>query len=164
MAGTATLHARRSQPRDDDAVRRLAGLEARVAVLEARGAALEAAVRALRAARLSRANRTALGAILPAVAGVFGSREILTAEILTSESPGLRFVLAGWESAARLGILFRKASGTPIAGFMVERMGSEANAALWRVVAVPDDDPSGASGTAPVADFSTVSSRPEDLE
>jgi hypothetical protein len=86
---------------------------------------------------VSRDDRARLETLLPAMGGVFGSELVNSAEICESDAAALRLVCAGL-SARALGRLLRRAAGTPIAGYMVERVGLEAGAVLWRVVQVPE--------------------------
>jgi len=85
--------------------------------------------------RLSRADRDRLGALLPVVGAVVASEGFLVCELLRLESAGLRLVLAGCSGKA-LGRLLRRAEGVPVGGYVVERLGQEGGAVLWRVVKV----------------------------
>lgn len=85
--------------------------------------------------RLSRGDHDHLGAILPVVAAKVGSSPFLVRELLRVESAALRLVLAGL-SAKALGRLLRRAEGQPVNGLVVEHVGVEAGAVLWRVVKV----------------------------
>lgn len=82
--------------------------------------------------RLSRVDQARLGAILPVVAATVGSAPFLVRELLGLESAGLRLVLAGL-SAKALGKLLRRGEGVPVAGLVVEQVGVEAGAMLWKV-------------------------------
>jgi len=86
---------------------------------------------------LSRGDRAVLARLLPAIGGVLGSELFASADICESDAPALRLVRAGL-TARQLGRLLRRAVGTPIAGYLVERVGAEAGVALWRVVAVAE--------------------------
>jgi hypothetical protein len=85
------------------------------------------------ASRLARADRDRLARILSAVAAAIGSELFLSGELMEHGSPGLRIVLAGLNTK-QLGRLLRRAAGVPVDGFVVERMGVEMHAALWRIV------------------------------
>ena len=87
------------------------------------------------ALRLSRADRDRLGALLPVVAAVVGPDGFLVRELLQLESPGLALVLAGCSSRS-LGRLLRRGEGVPVGGYVVERLGQESGAVLWRVLKV----------------------------
>jgi hypothetical protein len=86
---------------------------------------------------LSRADRGRLATLLPAIGGVFGSEEFHSADICEHDAAALRLVCAGL-TARQLGRLLRRAAGTPIGGYLVERHGVEAGAVRWRVVHVPE--------------------------
>ena len=82
---------------------------------------------------LSRSDLDALGRILPAVAGAFGSRLFAVCELFEHDAPGLRVVLRGRSSRA-VGRLFARAAGLDVTGYVIERVGVERHAALlWRV-------------------------------
>ena len=87
-----------------------------------------------RPSSLSRADRAALGRILPAVAGTLGSEWFLARDLRADSRPALRLVLADLTSK-RLGRLLLRADGVAIGGFVVERGGRELGSTLWRVVA-----------------------------
>jgi len=87
------------------------------------------------ASRLSRADRDRLDAILPVIAAVVGSEAFLIRELLQADASGLALVLAGC-SPKSLGRVLRRAEGVPVNGLLVERVGTEDNAAIWRVVKV----------------------------
>ena len=77
----------------------------------------------------------AASAFRPAAAwaGAVGSKEMFSFEILESRAPGLQLVTAGL-TARTLGRLLRRATGVPIANYVVQRDGIESRAILWRVV------------------------------
>lgn len=85
---------------------------------------------------LSRGDRERMAAILPAAAGVLGSEQFNSADICESDEPALRLVSKGLNSR-QLGRLLRRAAGRPIDGYMVQREGSAAGVALWRIFEVP---------------------------
>jgi hypothetical protein len=86
---------------------------------------------------LSREDRARLSRLLPAIGATLGSELFNSAELHEHGSPALRLVRAGL-NAKQLGRLLRRAANTPIDGYMVLHEGTEAGAALWRVVQVPD--------------------------
>lgn len=86
-----------------------------------------------RPSSLTRADRTALARLLPAVGGVFGSDLFMVRELFESTAAAVRLVLEGC-NPKQVGRLLRRAEGVPIAGLMVQRDGSELHAALWRIV------------------------------
>jgi hypothetical protein len=92
-------------------------------------------VEAREASRLSRADLDRLGGLLPVVAAVFGSEAFLVRELLQADHAGLALVLAGC-SGRSLGRLLRRGEGVPVGGYVVERLGQEGGAVLWRVVKV----------------------------
>jgi hypothetical protein len=85
--------------------------------------------------RLSRADRERLERLLPVIAAAVASDGFLVSELLRLESPGLRLVV-GASSARSLGRLLRRAEGVPVGGYVVERLGQEGGAVLWRVLKV----------------------------
>lgn len=87
-----------------------------------------------RPSSLSRADRAALGRILPAITGTLGSEWFLARDLRADSRPALRLVLADLTSK-RLGRLLLRADGVAIGGFVVERGGLELGSTLWRVVA-----------------------------
>lgn len=85
--------------------------------------------------RLSRPDRERLDTLLPVIGAVVASEGFLVSELLRLESPGLRLVV-GACSARSLGRLLRRGEGLPIGGYVVERIGQEGGAVLWRVLKV----------------------------
>jgi hypothetical protein len=89
-----------------------------------------AQARSPRPATLSRADRDRLARLLPAIAGAIGSdNEQTAAELL--EIPAVRLVVD--LDAAALGRLLRRATGIPIAGYVVTRGTTELQRVLWTV-------------------------------
>ena len=86
---------------------------------------------------LSRRDRDRLAALLPALAGRFGSTPILVREVIASADPGVRLV-RGDLNAKRIGRLFSRAAGLAVDGYVVERCGVEDGATIWSVRAVAD--------------------------
>ena len=86
---------------------------------------------------LSREDRGRLSRLLPAVGATLGSELFTSSDLVEHESAALRVVCVDL-TAKQLGRLLRRAAGTPIGGYLVERQGVEAGAVLWRVVAVPE--------------------------
>jgi hypothetical protein len=74
-------------------------------------------------------DRDALGVLLPAIAGRFGSAPTRTKELLAD--PGIRGVVNG--SAGAIGGLLSRAcdDGLVISGLQVRRAAREGNAVLW---------------------------------
>lgn len=83
---------------------------------------------------LSRADMALLQKLLPAIAAVVGSELFFAGEVARSNAPGVQLA-RGALTAKQVGRLLRRATGCPIAGFTVERVGEEGNAVLWRIVA-----------------------------
>jgi hypothetical protein len=81
---------------------------------------------------LSRADRELLERVLPAVAGVKGPEWFTTNELLASDAPAVRLVLADL-SAKRVGRLFSRGVGQSVDGYVVERGGEEAHRVQWRI-------------------------------
>jgi hypothetical protein len=81
---------------------------------------------------LSRADKAQLEALLPVVAGVFGSKSFLIKELLQTDAAGLKLVL-GSSSAKALGRLLRRGEGHTVAGLVVERLGQEGGTAIWKI-------------------------------
>jgi hypothetical protein len=128
---TATTTRFRSDPVPDpvvDLLRALvAGQQRIIALLETRHRP---------ATGLSRADRALLGRLLPVLGGVFGSELFNSADLCEHQAAALTLVLHGL-NAKQVGRLLRRAVGTPIGGYLVERVGVEAGAVLWHVVRVP---------------------------
>ena len=82
--------------------------------------------------RLSRADRAYLAKLLPAIGGAFGSELFFCRDVIESDSPAVRLV-RGKLTAKALGKLFSRATGVPVAGYLVTTDGVEAGANLWRV-------------------------------
>ena len=82
---------------------------------------------------LSRPDRAALGRILPAIGGTFGSQWFACRDLFEEDSPALRLVLVGY-SAKRVGQLFHRGEGEVVDGYLVKQGQRELNAALWRVL------------------------------
>ena len=80
---------------------------------------------------LSRDDRAVLDQLLPVIGATFGSELFNSAEVCEREATGLRLVLGGL-NVRQLGRLLRRAAGTPLDGYLVERQGTEAGATLWR--------------------------------
>jgi hypothetical protein len=87
-----------------------------------------------RPSHLTRKDRAALEAILPAVAGAIGSELFTSAELFEHEAPGVRLVV-GKLNAKKLGWLLKRAVGTSVGGFTVKQDGTECGSVLWRVLA-----------------------------
>jgi hypothetical protein len=88
-----------------------------------------------RPASLSRADQELLGRLLPAITGALGSALFTTKELFEIDAPGVRLVITGLTST-RIGRLFRRAEGQQVDGYLVQRAGAEAHAAVWQVVRV----------------------------
>lgn len=84
-------------------------------------------------AALSRADRAALGRLLPAAGGIFGSEPFLTRDLFESDAPAAKLVTHGL-NVRQVGRLFRRSEGQPIDGYLVRRDGAELNAILWRIL------------------------------
>ena len=87
------------------------------------------------ASLLSRPDLDRLGTLLPVIAAEVGSEAFLVREVIAAESAGLRLAL-GARSGKALGRLLRRAEGQPVGGLVVERLGQEGGAVLWRVLKV----------------------------
>jgi hypothetical protein len=85
------------------------------------------------ASTLSREDYTRLARLLPAVGGQLGSEPFIASEVIEHDSPAVRVAARGL-SARQLGRLLRRATGQPVAGLVIERLGSEAGAAIWRLL------------------------------
>ena len=83
--------------------------------------------------RLSRRDRRVLERLLPVIVAVKGSDLFTTRELREAEAAGLRLVLDGLSPEA-LGRLLARAVGVPLSGLLVERVGAEHSAVVWRVV------------------------------
>jgi hypothetical protein len=84
---------------------------------------------------LTRADRTKLAAILPAIAGTLGSEPFASRDLVADDAaPALRLVFNGL-TVKSISKLLARGEGVPLSGFMVERCGVEINVTLWRVVA-----------------------------
>ena len=132
--------ATRREPVDDDTARHtLAELALRLdEILDEIRALRYAVEHPTPRSTLSREDRALLTRLLPAIGGAVGSELFNSAEICGEyDAAALRLVCAGL-SARQVGRLLRRAAGTPIAGYLVERVGLEAGAVLWRVVRVPE--------------------------
>lgn len=86
---------------------------------------------------LSRDDRALLARLSPAIAGALGSTEFLTRDLFGHDSAALRIVLRGL-NPRQVGRLLKRAEGKPVDGYVVERVGVELGAILWRVVRVPE--------------------------
>ncbi len=84
---------------------------------------------------LSRQDRAALGRILPAIGGTFGSQWFACRDLFEEDSAALRLVLAGYNTK-KVGQLFRRGEGQVVDGYVVKQGQRELNAALWRVLRV----------------------------
>lgn len=84
------------------------------------------------ASKLSREDRHVLARLLPPIGATIGSDGFLVRELLEHPAPALRIALEGM-TAKRLGRLFVRGDGHPVAGFVVERLTTEHGAAVWRV-------------------------------
>lgn len=130
-------------------MRRLAAIEAARSDLDTTATdllrELVAEIRGLRAdltqqrstSTLSREDHAVLVRLLPAVAGAIGSELFSSAELCAHTASAVRLVCAGL-TVRQLGRLLRRAVDTPVAGYMVRRQGSEANAVLWQIFQVPE--------------------------
>ena len=82
---------------------------------------------------LSRADRDRLSHLLPAIAATKGSEEFVVSE-LAGHAP-LRLVVDRLQlTTVQVGQLFDRATGVPVAGYVVERRQFELHRRLWRVV------------------------------
>jgi hypothetical protein len=81
---------------------------------------------------LSRGDRKTLEKFVPALSSAFGTEMFLACEIPRHQSPVLRALTKG-RSTKAIGKLLKRAVGFEIDGLVVERLGSELNANLWRV-------------------------------
>jgi hypothetical protein len=95
---------------------------------------------------LSRDDRKLLMRLLPAIGGALGSEVFTSRDLACHAAP--RLVLRG-RSAKSIGKLLARADGRPIEGWIVERVGSEINVALWRVVASVSHRCESGTGLAP---------------
>ena len=86
-----------------------------------------------KSARVTRADLRKLASLLPAIFAVFADEGFTSKEV--REHPSLRGFV-GELSVRSLGCLFRRAEHRTIDGFRLERLGTEANTVLWRVVKV----------------------------
>ena len=115
------------------------GLVDRVQALEATVVNLRLQVQALHArgsaSPLSQADQDTLGRLVPVVVAERGSRNFTVKELLQAPTPGLKLVL-GDSSSRRLGKLLARGEGTVIATYMIEKIGTEGHAAIWRIVGV----------------------------
>ena len=107
-----------------DLQQQMVGLMDRVAAVEGRGTS-----------RLSKADQDQLERLLPVLAATYGSRNLTVKELLAAPAPGLKLVL-GDSSSRRLGKLLARGEGTVIATYMIEKIGTEGHAAIWRIVGV----------------------------
>ena len=71
------------------------------------------------------------------VGATFGPELVSSSEICEHESAGLRLVCAGL-NVKQMGRLLARAADIAASGYMVQRVGTEAGAVLWRVVEVPE--------------------------
>jgi hypothetical protein len=111
-----------------DAATGLDALWQRVATLEREVARLTAVDAKRRAPTIAILRR-----LLPAIAGAFGSDAWRASE--AKAHPALAPIVGTW-NARRMGIFCAKADGLIVDGRMLERVGVEGHAALWRVVGV----------------------------
>ena len=107
-------------------------------MLTALAVRVEAIETRLNTASLRRADREALGRILPALAWAHGSELFLASEAVTSENAALVLVLVGM-NARRPGRLLRRGDGVPVAGYVVHARGTESGSVLWEVLRVQRD-------------------------
>lgn len=110
----------------------------RLDAIERGQAALTAAIERLCREPLSQRDRAALRGVLPPVVGARGSASFALWEIFEDDGPALRIALAGW-TPQKLGILFAKASGRAVDGYVVVRDGWADGAARWAVREVVGD-------------------------
>jgi hypothetical protein len=96
--------------------------------------AIRVAIERQRPTSLSRRDLERLERLLPAWAGNRGSEAVLVRELL--EAHAIRLVLGDDTTARALGKLLAAAAGVSIAGYVVNRVGSEDGAALWTVAEV----------------------------
>jgi hypothetical protein len=89
---------------------------------------------------LSRDDRDRLGRLLPAIVGAHGSEPFTVAE-LVDEYAAVRLVVdrLGLADLQQVGRLLSRAVDVPIAGRVVERVGTERERGLWHVVGIVDD-------------------------
>lgn len=95
------------------------------------------------AQRLPAAKRKVLSALLPVIARLFGSEVFKATDVVdayaTAEGEGLRVVLdpfGDW-GTKRLGKLFGRGEGEAIDGYIVQCVGDDHTAKLWRVRLAP---------------------------
>jgi hypothetical protein len=81
---------------------------------------------------LSPKDRGLIARLLLAIAGALGSEPFTSRDL--RECAGAAIVLAGL-SVKQIGRLLARAEGHPVEGYLVERVGSEINVTLWRVLA-----------------------------
>lgn len=112
-----------------DALREIVEMQGRE--LSAHGARLEL----LEIDSLTEEEVADLKRILPAIAAAKGSDGFTSGQAVKLEAPGVQLVLHGF-SPARLGRLFARARGQDFAGYTIERIGIEHQAAIWRITQV----------------------------
>ena len=81
---------------------------------------------------LNHADLERLAALLPAIAGVWGSEWFRVSEVKATAAVQL---VAGDVSPSEVGQLLRRAVGHDVGGWTVERGGQERDRVLWRVLA-----------------------------
>jgi hypothetical protein len=84
--------------------------------------------------RLTAEERAILSALYVAAAPVFGGKVFAAVDII--EWKTLASIVAG-RSASELSWLFGRAGRVTLAGFRMERVGTDASGALWRLAVVP---------------------------
>jgi len=82
---------------------------------------------------LNRADRARLAALLPALAGVYGSAPFVARDVVDADAPAALRLVADGLDAQQLGSLFARAGGQVVDGFLVERSGDELHRRLWCV-------------------------------
>lgn len=86
-----------------------------------------------RSSLLTRADHEFLARLVPAIVAELDPEELFTSrELVAKQAPSLRLLLE-LQSPRSLGRLLTRAAGTPIAGYVIERIGAEWNVALWRL-------------------------------
>jgi hypothetical protein len=83
--------------------------------------------------RLRRADALALGRLLPALVGAYGSEAFTCRDVVEDSSAAIRLVI-GTRSAKSLGrLLARAADAGAVDGYVVERNGQAVNVTAWRI-------------------------------
>jgi hypothetical protein len=83
---------------------------------------------------LTRADRTLLARLLPALGGVYGPGTFSSRDLVEDAAPAVMPVIRGL-SVKSIGKLLSRADGIPIDGLLVRRQGVEGRAMAWQVVA-----------------------------